>query len=56
MTKVTDLSPVVVIPIRDTAAVVCGRVSLHVLLRLFARRLQSNQHYTRGRIIKNNTR
>ena len=53
MTKVTDLSTVIVIPIGDTAAaaVVCGEVSRQVLLRLYARRLQSNQHYTRGRTI-----
>ena len=55
MTKVTDLSTVIVIPIGDTAAaVVCGGVCWHVLLRLYARQIQSNQHYTRGRAIINN--
>ena len=57
MTKVTGLSTVIAIPVGDTAAaLVCGGVSWHVLLCLYARRLQSNQHYTRGRTIIKNTR
>ena len=55
MTEVTDLSTVIAIPIiGDTAAaVVYGGVSWHILLRLYARRLQSIQHCTRVLYIYN---